>query len=126
MTIDETDDLGLAPPVDATHEVLEGPLDQADGARGETAAKTPYTTGISAITYPCGCKAVDGEGNLPEHCPDHPAQHVQVFKDRHGTAFEAGVHAINTDGSPKTDSIGKLIRKEHDYAGPQGPKYFGS
>jgi hypothetical protein len=105
----------------------EGPVDQADGATGQTPLKSPYTTGITEITYPCGCKAVDPEGNLPEHCPDHPEQRIEKFVDRHGTMFEPGVHAVQPhDGSPKLDSAGKLIRIEHDYAGPQGQKYHGS
>lgn len=89
-------------------------------------AKTPYTTGISAITYPCGCEAT-GPGNLPEHCPDHPDKQIHVFKDGHGTPFDPNVHAVNAhDGAPKLDSANKLIRKEHDYAGPVPSKNFGS
>lgn len=111
--------LGLdAPPVDATHEVLEAPA--------QTPLKTAYTTGIHAITYPCGCQA-KGPGNLPEHCPEHPAKKVEVFRDGHGNVFDPYLHAVNRDsGLPKTDSAGRLILLQHDYPGPPPNKNFGS
>lgn len=87
--------------------------------------KTPFTTGISSITYPCGCEAT-GSGNLPEHCPDHPEKAIVVQRDGHGTAFDEAVHAVQGDGTPKMDSAGKYILKEHDYPGPPKQSYFGS
>lgn len=86
----------------------------------------PGTTGIFAICYPCGCNATSGGGNLPANCPEHPAQQSPHFVDTHGTVFEAGIHATETDGAPKVDSAGKLIRKEHDYNPPGNlNRHFG-
>lgn len=44
--------------------------------------------------------------------------------DRGGVPFDPDVHAAQKDGSPKTDSIGRYILKEHDYS-PRTPNVPG-
>lgn len=87
----------------------------------------PEITGISEITYPCGCEAKDSEGNLSATCAKHLnfKPEKPVITNRHGQVFDPEVFASQSDGSPATDSQGKFILKQHHYA-PPAQNFFGS
>ena len=47
-----------------------------------------------------------------------------MIVSRHGEIFDKSIHARNPDGTPKTDSTGRFILKEHDYCGPRPSAQF--
>lgn len=48
----------------------------------------------------------------------------QIRVSRHGEVFNSEIHAQLPTGDPKTDSTGRFILKQHDYAGPRPNKQF--
>lgn len=57
----------------------------------------------------------------PAVAPDEPKEQAV---SRHGEIFNPEIHAQLPTGDPKTDSTGKFILKEHDYAGPRASTQF--